>query len=75
MTMNSASIARHAHRPAARKTFSLIGWLLEKDSAHRNMARFARMDDRMLRDIGLTRSDRDREVARHTHGSVTKRHR
>ena len=48
-------------RPSVR---GLIEFLMEADARHRARAQFGLLDDRLLRDIGLTRADRDAALTR-----------
>ena len=47
----------------------LLGWVLELDARHRQRTALERLDDRLLRDIGVTRtafaSDPDRPIPNH----------
>lgn len=49
----TAAPARRALR------FNPIAWLLKLDAAWRQTSRFEKLDDAALRDMGLTRRDRD----------------
>lgn len=48
-------------RPSVR---GLIDFLVEADARRRARAQFERLDDHLLRDIGLTRTDRDAALMR-----------
>ena len=41
------------------RRFSILKWLIDLDVAYRSKAKFDRLDDAALNDMGLTRSQRD----------------
>lgn len=61
-TTTAQSIAR-TFRPRL-SVRRLIDFLVEADARHRTRAQFELLDDHLLRDIGVTRADRDAEVER-----------
>jgi uncharacterized protein YjiS (DUF1127 family) len=67
-TMMSATIAPRSVRLARpRISFrSLIEALVQADARHRRGLHLRQLDDRMLRDMGISRADVDREIRRPT---------
>lgn len=59
----SLSLVRRL-RPVPRQRGALGRWLADVDSLHRQRVHLARLDDRLLRDVGLTPGDVARELAR-----------
>lgn len=63
--MPAASALRHVRIARPRLAVrGLVAYLLDLDARYRARVGLERIDDRMLRDIGVSRADVDAEVAR-----------
>jgi uncharacterized protein YjiS (DUF1127 family) len=67
--METTMATTTAHRPARlfRPRLSvrgLLGFLAEADARYRAREQLRMLDDHLLRDIGVTRADRDAEIVR-----------
>ena len=63
--MSTTSVLRPASTYRPRLTVrGLLQALVNADARHRAAVHFSRLDDHLLRDMGITRADRDAEVRR-----------
>jgi uncharacterized protein YjiS (DUF1127 family) len=65
--METTMATTTAHRTTLRPRLSLkgvLGFLADADARYRTRAQLGILDDHLLRDIGITRADRDAEVRR-----------
>ncbi|CAN5759038.1 hypothetical protein BH23PSE1_BH23PSE1_04190 [soil metagenome] len=53
-----------AHALRLPRLAGLLAWIARLDAHYRTRSHLAELDDRMLRDIGVTRADVDRELRR-----------
>ncbi len=66
MPAHFLSLSRPLGRPVRDGLSSLVGRLWRAAALHRQRSRLAHLDDRMLRDIGITRAQAAAEAARPT---------
>jgi uncharacterized protein YjiS (DUF1127 family) len=61
----SATVLRHVRLARPRRTVrGLLGFLADLDARWRARAQLARLDDHILRDIGISRAEIDAELRR-----------